>query len=872
MSREYEPFVIRVDEQTGDAYPVTAEIQGASRSGSIPAELPLLAQQEIQQAMRWLERGFMDRDYAKDFGSRLFHTLFPDAIRERFREASEQVGPEKGLRIILTLPQALADLPWELMYDDEGGHGFLARSVTAPLVRHFTDLPLPHQLPEEEPLRVLIVTASPRGYPTVSSEREVEKITRELDRRRMSIREALGLVKRHLFRTHSPRGLLQRLRHRNLVEIDVLPHATRQNLQSRMIEARNANQGYHVVHFIGHGQADESGGQLLLEDGEGGASPVQADEFAEMTAEPTVNLVVLNACETASAASLFRGVAQATLRRKVPAVIGMQVPVLDREAVEFAREFYGAWAAGEPIESALAYARRLISTETRGAAADWGIPVLYMGPVEGLALHMEAPPFHWPLPVRAMRWAIAAFLSLLSTVGLLLTIPDINRQLRTEMPVIRCVFPYPMESRYNFNVVVTEFAVLDEDGSPVRSKDGRELADFLFRRLESNLNELDLKESYEIRPPAHTCPIKGRTREEREDAAAALAERIGAHIIIYGVVEQAGDDPRFAPEFYINYKGFEGAEGSEEITGQHELGRPLRVTLPFDADQFQGVENPALSARAEVLSLITVGLSYYATDDYERALDYFTKAEATEGWVRTAGKEVVYVLLGNASAGLTSKTQSTEYLTMTREYYDEALEISPTYARAKIGQAGTLYTTALGDPAVPSWDTVDLEKLDEAAAAYEAALNLGDPPESANIETKVHFGLGQVYLVRAMVVGDDWLIQAEAEFEQVVEAYEGGNTRITNHAGHAHARLGAIARLRGATDAAVEHYTRATELASPYFQAYYYTRLGEVHAAAGQTDLAIEAYTEAIDRAELYGYEESVTEYNARLNELLAGE
>jgi tetratricopeptide (TPR) repeat protein len=870
MVQEYESFVIRIGERAGDTYPITAGIQGASWSDTIPVELPLLEEQEIQKAMHWSERGFIDRDYAKDFGSRLFQTLFSGAIREGFREAYRQVSPKRGLRIILTLPQALADLPWELMYDGKGGHGFLARSITAPLVRHFTDLPLPHQLPEKGPLRVLIVTASPQGYPPVSSEQEAKEIAQGLARHKMSLREALGLVGRHLFRTRSPLGLLQRLCHRNLVEIDVLPHATRQSLQRRLVEARNADQGYHVVHFIGHGQAGEREGRLFLETEDGGADPVQADEFAEVIAEPTVNLVVLNACETTSATSLFYGVAQATLRHKVPAVIGMQVPFLDQEAVEFARELYGTWAAGESIEAALAYARSLISTETRGSAADWGIPVLYMGPVEGLALQMEAPPFRWPLSVRALRWVIATLLSLLSTVGLLLAIPNINRQLRTEVPVIRCAFPYPME-KYNFNVVVTDFIVLDEDESPVGSKDGRELADFLYRRLESSFNELDLKDPYEIR--AHGCPIKGSTREERENAAAALAERIDAHIIIYGVVKQAGDESRFAPEFYVNYKGFEGAEGSEEITGQHELGRPLRVELPFDAARFQGVENPALVARTEALGLIAIGLSYCATDDYERALDYFIQAEATEGWARTAGKEVVYVLLGNASAGLTSKAKSTEYLTTTLEYYTTALEVDPTYARAKIGQAGVLYVMALGDPAVPSWDTVDLEQLDEAAAAYEAALDLGDPPESANIETKVHFGLGQIYFVRAMVLGEDWLIQAKVEFEQVVEAYEGGNTRITNYAGHAHARLGAIARLQGDTDTAIEHYTRATELVSPYYQAYYYTRLGEVHAAAGQIDRAIEAYEEAILIAEqFFSDEESVEKYSIRLNELRAGE
>ena len=54
----------------------------------------------------------------------------------------------------------------------------------------------------------------------------------------------------------------------------------------------------------------------------------------------------------------------------------IRLNIAHRAAVGFAREFYGAWAAGQPIEGALAYARRLVGGETPGAAADWGIPVL----------------------------------------------------------------------------------------------------------------------------------------------------------------------------------------------------------------------------------------------------------------------------------------------------------------------------------------------------------------------------------------------------------------------------------------------------------------------------------------------------------------
>lgn len=896
MAREYKPFVIRVGIREAKGFPVRAEFQGTSWSTTIPASLPLLTGQEVRQALEWLERGFVDREYAKDFGSRLFRTLFQDAIREGFRTAYERVAPEDGLRIVLSLPRELRGLPWELMYDQDGEHGFLARSATTPLVRHFEDVPLPHEPPTEGPLRVLIVTASPKGYPLVSSEKEANAIYRSLTRRKVGILETLRLLGQHLLGTRSLRGFLQRLCYRRLVEIDVLPHVTRQKLQKRMVETRKPDQGYHVVHFIGHGQADRSGGQLLFEadaDGEeplqvdesvqeGKPDAVQADEFAEMVAEPTVNLAVLNACKTASTMGFFNGIAQATLKRGVPAVVGMQVPILDRAAVGFAREFYGAWAAGEPIEGALAYARRIVKGETPGAAADWGIPVLYMGPVKGLKLKWESewkpkwcdegfPGCGW----RMLRWIITAFLTLLSTIALLLTIPNINRQLRTEVPVIRCVFPYPMESEGSFNVVLARFTVLDENGKRVGGKEGKALADYMFRNLAFNFEDLELDTSYEIRPPDHTCRLSGSTRAEREAAAAKLAERINADIIVYGVITDTGKQSRFSPEFYVNYRGFE--EG-DEITGQHEMGRELRVDLPFDAVTFSSADNPALSARAEALSLLTMGLAHYAIDDFEQALIYFGDAEKTEGWFRNAGKEVIYLLMGNAYVRWDSQRHCVEnsdgHLEEAWSQFDAALEINPTYARAQIGLAGVLRQMALEGVFNDSFAKTNLDRLDEATSAYETAIHLGDPPESANIETKVHFGLGQVYNARflhALVTGGDWstpMSQARDEFEQVIGEYDGGNERGKNLAGHAHARLGSLARLEKDFETAVKHYTLAISLTTPYYQAYYSTRLGEVYVDEGQIELAIQAYDEAIAITEFHGSEECHRKFSARRDEL----
>ena len=112
MARAYQPFIIRVEDEGEGSFPVRAEFQGSSWSAAIPASLPLLTEAEIRQAQQWLERGFIDRDYARDFGRRLFQTLFQESIRTGFRMAHERAAAQKdGLRIVLTLPKALDSLP-----------------------------------------------------------------------------------------------------------------------------------------------------------------------------------------------------------------------------------------------------------------------------------------------------------------------------------------------------------------------------------------------------------------------------------------------------------------------------------------------------------------------------------------------------------------------------------------------------------------------------------------------------------------------------------------------------------------------------------------------------------------------------------------
>jgi len=135
MVRKYESFVIRIDEISGEKYPITAEYTlGGEESGSIPADLPLINEKLVQQALIRMERGFINQETDKNLGKDLFKTLFPEPIEKWFRDCIND--SQNRLRIVLKfpLPASLAHLPWELIYDEEGDE-FLARSYTTPFTR-----------------------------------------------------------------------------------------------------------------------------------------------------------------------------------------------------------------------------------------------------------------------------------------------------------------------------------------------------------------------------------------------------------------------------------------------------------------------------------------------------------------------------------------------------------------------------------------------------------------------------------------------------------------------------------------------------------------------------------------------------------------
>lgn len=292
----------------------------------------------------------------RSFGTTLFDTVFSNGVRASLVASTARAfAAGQGLRLRLGLvgcPE-LADLPWEYLFDQATG-SYLALSEWTPVIRYHVLPRSPADLPElDGPLRVLVQIASPAEAARIDAEREFAHISSAL--------RATGEAGR--------------------VQITRVPGGSVSHLQDALRQGE-----YHVFHFIGHGDVSESRprGSLLFEGRSGSAQWVDGGDLLPLLgSHHTLRLAVLNACEGARGSRVdpFGGVAQALVRGGLPAVVAMQFEITDDAALVFARELYEAVADNDPIEAAVAEARKALHHELDGV--EWGTPVLHIRGVAG---------------------------------------------------------------------------------------------------------------------------------------------------------------------------------------------------------------------------------------------------------------------------------------------------------------------------------------------------------------------------------------------------------------------------------------------------------------------------------------------------------
>ncbi|MCU0493933.1 MAG: CHAT domain-containing protein [Chloroflexaceae bacterium] len=325
-----------------------------------------------QQALRaWLERAASTRaigggrpasirlDDPQKVGEKLFQAVFNEQIYTLYN-SSRLLARDRGnagLRVRLNLlDESLESLPWELLYDPR--EDYLALLPDVSLVRYM-DAPTPARPARVDgPLRVLMVAGDGDG---------------------LDLRTELDGVKKAL----TP------LTEQGLLHLDELPRASIDDLFQAVSKTT-----YHIIHFLGHGEAPSADAPARLTfTAEGAPQEVPIDSvWRVLRRAESLRMIWLNSCSGAVGGGLTGPLASAAARLVsvgVSAVLANQLRISDTAAIRLARNFYENLARREGVDTALAKARLAVSISDL-SSLEWATPVLYMRAPDGVLF--EQPP------------------------------------------------------------------------------------------------------------------------------------------------------------------------------------------------------------------------------------------------------------------------------------------------------------------------------------------------------------------------------------------------------------------------------------------------------------------------------------------------
>lgn len=343
MPRSYVEFEIAILARQGDSYPYSAfcSLGGSARGVFVsPGDDPGFA-----QLLTRLEKLEANDSLLREIGERLFEALFQGDLLTIYLQARNALEFDQALRLKFNIgadAAEVASLPWEFLR--EPGDAAALALLDCAIVRYLPQTRRAPPLKATLPLRILLTGAQTPPKPDV---------VREL----AAVREAL-----------------RPFEERQLAQITVDEHLTSRGLLARMRE------GYHVWHFIGHGDQSGESGALLLETADGDTDPIRGEQLTTLLYRSGVRLIVLSACNSANLRSVapLRAVAPSLIQAQTSTVVAMQFKVPRASSRVFAHEFYQSLVSGQPLDSCVTDARKALMLDLGGAdVPDWGIPVFY---------------------------------------------------------------------------------------------------------------------------------------------------------------------------------------------------------------------------------------------------------------------------------------------------------------------------------------------------------------------------------------------------------------------------------------------------------------------------------------------------------------
>lgn len=242
----------------------------------------------------------------------------------------------------------LSPIPWELLHDGrvEMGRGFLG--LKYPVYRRMRSVSSVGQVAGHIQ-KALIVAADPTG--------RLAELDAEVD------------------------WLVAALQTAGVTRVDVRRPDDEDVSDPEAIRRLIRDGGYHLFHFTGHGQfndSDPSRSRLVLGRAGERNKSLTAAALAQAARESGLVLVFLSACEGGETAEQAAsrpwqeaGIVDALTRAGIPATVGMRWIVGDQNGRTLAQTFYTELLNGKPAERALMIARQAVADEP-----DWANPIL----------------------------------------------------------------------------------------------------------------------------------------------------------------------------------------------------------------------------------------------------------------------------------------------------------------------------------------------------------------------------------------------------------------------------------------------------------------------------------------------------------------
>lgn len=342
-----------------------------------------------------------------------------------------------------------------------------------------------------------------------------------------------------------------------------------------------------------------------------------------------------------------------------------------------------------------------------------------------------------------------------------------------------------------FNIAVAQLAVTGADQDV-----GLDLSAAVYDQIAQDLGG---ETGVAIAHPQDVGALSGATPEARAEAAAELAERVDADVVVLGTVEVDPGRTDVAAEFYLSDRNLTEAE---ELAGVYPIDVvELDMTDPLSVRRRTAEE---LQPKVQALTQLALGLSHYRLLEYPEAEALFQ--EALDSWPGVNGQTVVLSLLGNVR-GLQDDLDGAE------AYFADALSLDPDYPRARFGSAEVTYQRSLG-PRCGVEGEDDVAGLENAVTQFEQVIDLPSPP-LAFIPERARIEIAKIYecihLNGGDSNGDGHLEEAREILEDVMEDIA-GESRLETLTADAHFALGFYHLLKEDHTAAITEFETAVDL------------------------------------------------------------